>query len=489
MSDIITLNKGDFNFLPDSIEKLLENNSEITIDLNTAKKIFLEDNCTYFFYCNKLGNWIENEHKDLLDSWVDEFLKEKLSILKAVEESKNSDFDKNIDHLIHQCIRCTKNKDILKNTIEVFEIIGKKYGFRTAFQEGIRHESDFGPNPSAYQLLVGYYAGSYKERMLLEFPEANRFGFIHLLSYCKYDDLLKMCIDKILVPFANDIISSPDGDINFDKNRCYYDGIKRELKKIGDDIVNYFDEKVDKRIKYKNQFDINLVKTIGRMHFSRAVGIWTKSMNKWISADVYAITNHIFITNASFINKSDNRKFYLVDPNALQGIKTDEIKISLLKEDLENDIAIISSEDLYLIPIEDFTDVDINEYVQIIGHKTRFDKNDRRFNPLNAFKFIEGNAKKEISEQEMIEGMLDSYSDGSWNYEHCTSFGAVTEINNNFFKINAPYTKETYGAAVFNEKGELLGLLKPSSENSDKQVAVSYKVIQELIKGLGIYER
>ena len=299
-----------------------------------------------------------------------------------------------------------------------------------------------------------------------------------------------MCIDKILVPFANNIISSPDGDINFDKNRYYYDGIKHELEKIGDDIANYFDEKVDKRIKYQNGFDIKLGKTIGRMHFSRVVDIWTKSMNKWISADVYAITNHIFITNASFIDKSDNRKFYLVDPNALQGIKTDEIKISILKEDLENDIAIISSEDFYLIPIEDFTkDVEINEYVQIIGHKTRFDKNDRRFNPLNAFKFIEGNAKKEISGQEMMEGLFDSFSDGSWNYEDCISFGAVTEINNNFFKINALYTKETYGAAVFNEKGELLGLLKPSSENSDKQVAVSYKVIQELIKGLDMYER
>ena len=42
MSDIIILNKGDFNssFLQDSIEKLLKNNSEITIDLNTAKKDF-----------------------------------------------------------------------------------------------------------------------------------------------------------------------------------------------------------------------------------------------------------------------------------------------------------------------------------------------------------------------------------------------------------------------------------------------------------------
>lgn len=485
MEKIIILKKEDFEeCLPSYVKKLFGKKLELTINKQLAKKIYFDYDCRFsIFIPSKLQEFIKTNFNEELKDWTDEFLLNKIVSLKECVEDPDYEFTRDIDNDLRIILdRYTENKDILTSIISIVELVCKKYGFRYALSEAIAHDSDFGPDHEAYEYLIGksyhFYVSMGK----------NHIGFIQCLFNNGYIDLLKECIDRILVPCANSCFYDNKDYVSI-LPYAFFDVPRDCLAEMSEELAKYFESKVDERVKRAKEI-ISKTELTSPNHGLDITDIFVcKVLEKeTIFSRLYKIGEDVCFTNLGFIKKPSD-KIFLTD---VMGITKNELSYEIVKKDSEMDIAIIKCdfskiewEVKCISPIN--KKLEIGDCIRISGDKARF--NPFRFAPdLNLVQGFMGKANnKEIGDNEAINLVMRSIKNGTWESKYCYSCGFVTGITKNGYIVDAPFSKDIYDATAYTDGGKKVGIVKTLSENSDFVEIISFDSITELIDEANVY--
>lgn len=472
MENTIKISREDFSrYVPSFIEELFGKQNEIVVNKEIAKKIYIAFGCTFLLCnCQKLKGFILENFKEDIENWDDEYLLMNIGFIENALLEDNFEFNNDIDMYLHRLFKYTANKEVLEKIILIIEKLGKKAGFRNCLCEGILHHSDFGPDPEAYEELIGSFpSSSYKSTKISKFPNAKHFGLIQSLFYNNYNDLLKETIDRILIPCANACITENKDlmDIWFYK---YYTEPKEMLFELNSELAKYFEDGVDYRIKrgksvtpktQLHQEPYSLTNETIRINVE----------GKPIFAKVYKLFDDIFVTNLSFLDRYGVNCFDQIND-----------EISIINKNYENDIAVFKWNypkltDIFAINKE----VKKGDYIHIEGKKAFFYKNLLCVPDINVMKNLGNDFKeKKINEEDLLSLLLNNRKYGEWLPAHCISFGEVIKVTESGYIVDAPFSKDVYGAAAFSDNGDFVGIVKTLDENSDYVEIVSYDSIVKL---------
>lgn len=480
MVKLLTLKKEDFErCLPSYVKTLFGKKLELTIDKQLAKKIYFDNNCCFsIFIPSKLQEFIKTNFNEELKDWADEFLLSKIVSLKECVEDPDYEFTRDIDNDLRIILDTyTENKKILTDIINIVELVCKKYGFRYALSEAIAHDSDFGPDHEAYEYLIGksyhFYVSMGK----------NHIGFIQCLFNNGCIDLLKECIDRILVPCANSCFYDNKDYVSI-LPYAFFDAPRDCLAEMSEELAKYFESKVDERVKRAKEI-ISKTELTSPNHGLDITNIFVcKVLEKeTIFSRLFKIGEDICFTNLGFIEKLSD-KIFLADG---MGVTKNELPYEILKKDSEMDIAIIKC-DFSKIKWEVKCISPINKKLEI-GDNIRISGDKGRFNPFRMapnFSLMQEFAKKvtnkEVSDNESMNFLMRGIRYGVWEPAFCNSCGFVTDITKNGYIVDAPFSKDIYDAVAYTDGGKEVGIIKTLSENSDYVEIIPFDSIIKIIE-------
>ena len=472
MENTIKISREDFSRnAPWFIEELFDKQNEIVVNKEIAKKIYIASGCNFFiFNSQKLQGFILENFKEDIENWDDEYLLMNVGFIENALLIDNFEFNNDIDMYLHRLFKYTTNKEVLEKIILIIEKLGKKAGFRNCLCEGILHHNDFGPDPDAYEELIGSFpSSSYKSTRISKFPNAKHFGLIQSLFYNNYNDLLKETIDRILIPCANACITE-NKDLMHIWFSNYYTEPKAMLFELNSELAKYFEDGVDYRVKRGKLVTLKM-----QLH-QEPYSFINETINinvegKPIFAKVYKLFDDFFVTNLSFFNK------YGV--NYFDGINDE---ISIINKNYENDIAVFKWNYPKLTDIFAMNkEVKKGDYIHIEGIKAFFYKNLPSESDINVLINLGNDFKeKKINEEDLLVSILNNRKHGRWLHKQCISFGEVIKVTESGYIVDAPFSKDVYGAAAFSDNGDFVGIVKTLDKNSDYVEIVSYDSIVKL---------
>ena len=165
--------------------------------------------------------------------------------------------------------------------------------------------------------------------------------------------------------------------------------------------------------------------------------------------------------------------------NCFDGINDE---ISIIKKNYENDIAVFKWNYPKLIDIFAMNkEVKKGDYIHIEGPKAFFYKNLPSESNINVLLNLANDFKdKKINKEDLLVSILNNRKHGRWLPAQCISFGEVVKITESGYIVDAPFSKDVYGAAAFSDNGDFVGIVKTLDKNSDYVEIVSYDSIVKL---------
>lgn len=132
MENTIKISREDFfGYIPSFIEELFDKQSEIVVNKDIAKKIYIASGCNIFiFNSQKLQDFIIENFKEDIENWGDEYLLMNIGFIENALLEDNFEFNHDIDMYLHRLFKYTANKEVLEKIILIIEKLGKKAGFR-----------------------------------------------------------------------------------------------------------------------------------------------------------------------------------------------------------------------------------------------------------------------------------------------------------------------------------------------------------------------
>lgn len=454
MNDKLILSKKDFlnrnEFI--AIKEFLNCGDEIEIDIDTAKKLYQSLNSEFALI--KVREWLVANYPLDVIKWNEELLRNKLLELETKIKRDGFKFDhQTLNDLVICLYLYTNNKELVERLVRVVEESYK-------MNNGVKYclTAIIGEN-STYKGIPSYLIRTDDDLLNHFFPGTYCRGLIYLLFYNHFDDLLKEVIDNLLIPITNHSVQNHVDRVVI--NTYVASSVKNRLDRIDKKLSDYYLENVDNRIKrIKPCKQKEVTSSIGCLCYWNQYAFWIDTNNGKIGANFYCVANNIYVTNLSFVKLRSSDNFYVevIENKKIKGLEFEKVNLRILKEDSINDLVFLTSDDFFMSNVYS-SDVSLNvgDFIKIDGVKSIYNKS------------------VTISDNDLINGGEQYYN--SAMYDGCVSYGFVTKVDQDLITVDAPFSRETYGMAAYNEEGEFVGLVKSSLEAREYVDIVPYKTI------------
>ena len=242
-------------------------NEEIFVDEELAKKMYYQQNLSIRFLKDVHERTKENSNKQVLNNWLslfpytkmacwnNEFVSKYVNELEGKLDSSN-EYNMSLHAKLGCCVKYYINdKEICEKIIDVLERICVKFGFSTVISGTQFFDIDFLTGDLVPYIFCRKLNDIMKERIqndldiLSFFPHAKFNGFLAILCYNSYFDLLYKFIDKVIAPFLNSLTENNPTTLDLSRANEIYTRCRECLHEAGDEFAQYFDNKIDLLIK------------------------------------------------------------------------------------------------------------------------------------------------------------------------------------------------------------------------------------------------
>ena len=250
------------------INTFFGDNEEIFVDEELAKKMY-QHNLSIGFLKDVHENIKQDSNKQVLNNWLSFFPYSKMvcwnnelisKYANKLEEELDASNEYNINlHSIAGC--CVKkyfnDKGICVKIISLFEKMCVRFEFDTVIFGTQFCDIKFLTDNLVPYIFCRKLKDTVKKNLqndlsvLSFFPQAKFNGFLAILCYNSYFDLLYKFIDKIIAPFLNSFTQKNPTVLDLGKANEIYICCKECLNEAGDEFAQYFDSKVDTLVKNK----------------------------------------------------------------------------------------------------------------------------------------------------------------------------------------------------------------------------------------------
>lgn len=459
------------------LQKVFGEREEIIVDEFVAKKMYSYSLSLSFLdgikrfasetkYKKTLDIWLKLFPNSKMLEWNNEIIEERVKELEKMVSFKD-EYDSDFHYCVGSCISFYINKELLcERIISIIEKVCKKYCYDIViggkyFSHCNFLISNLTANLFCYELNDFAKTKLKKDLSILSFfPEANFSGFMAILCYNHYFNLVYRMIDNILIPFLNSNFSQTSFCTDLIDSYYIYKSCRKCLSELGDEYVNYFDQKVNSSIK-----SFTPQKKFGIWDKGYYLNILKKDGDKFLLSRAYCLNNKIFVCNLSFLKSSKEKCTMLFK------YKQDRFWI-----ETEKDIECLSYE---VLMMDDNLDIAI---IKISNDCTSINPISSEMNSGKEKEFLYINGSKIFFNKYFTNVWSGNLNKGAWDKIFNWSYGEATNLNNYTVVCDAPFPNNIYGAVAYSKNEEPVGMVRYRNSFNEPLSITPFEIIYNLAK-------